>query len=171
MNKLILCKLLWANCVNLKDEWGHVRTLTGSLEIQRFKCSNAIELLDKNNVCFLPGPATYPVSGVHTGGGGGKTWDIPPPPPPPPQSYMYFPPPPQEFSQPNYSRMFCACANYFRMAISTCTSRMPQNQSQSIYFSNFLGACSQTPHKGRAKARPPCQCQTLESPPQTQNPV
>ena len=45
---------------------------------------------------------------------------------------------------PNYSRMFCACANYFRMAIST--SRMPQNQSQSIYFSEiFLW--------GRAKAK------------------
>ena len=31
----------------------------------------------------------------------------------------------------HYSRMFCACANYFRMAIST-----PQNQSQSIYFAD-----------------------------------
>ena len=58
-------------------------------------------------------------------------WDTPR------QSYFPTPPPPQEFSQPNYSRMFYACANYFRMAIST--SRMPQNQSQSIYFSKFSG--------------------------------
>ena len=70
-------------------------------------------------------------AGVHTGmGGGGADLGYPP------QSY-FPPPPPQEFSQPNYSRMFCACANYFRMAIST--SRMPQNQFQSIYFSKLLG--------------------------------
>ena len=75
---------------------------------------------------------------VHTGGG--KTWDIPPPPPP-----KLFPPL-QEFSQPkfqHYSRMFCACDIHFRMAIST--SRMPQNLSQSFYFSKtFWKACPQT---------------------------
>ena len=94
--------------------------------------------------------------------GGGEIWNIPPPPPP---SYS---PPPQELSQP---RMFCACANYnyFRMAIakylqnaseSVCanynyfrmaisTTRMPQNQSQSIYFSNiFWGDMPPDPPSG-----------------------
>ena len=75
----------------------------------------------------------------------------------PPQSYS---PPPQEFSQPNYSRMFCACANYFRMAIST--SRMAQNQSQSIYFSKSGGVLK---HSLRVNAK------LWSFPSQTQNPV
>ena len=40
--------------------------------------------------------------------------------------------------------MPCAGAKYFRVAVST--SRMPQNQSQSIYF--FWRACPHTPLKG-----------------------
>ena len=80
---------------------------------------------------------------VHVRGSyrGGKTWDIPPklfPPPPPP--------PPRIFTTKfqHYSRMFCACANYFRMAITT--SRMSQNQSESIYFfPNFSGGGESIP--------------------------
>ena len=56
---------------------------------------------------------------------------------------------------PNYSRVFYACANYFRMAISI--SRMPQNQFQSIYFSNISGGA----RVGCALA--PCQRQTLHA--------
>ena len=67
------------------------------------------------------------------GGGGGKTWDIPPPPP----QKLFSPPRISTTKFQHYSRMFCAYATYFRMAIST--SRMPQNQSQSFYFFKNLG--------------------------------
>ena len=69
---------------------------------------------------LMPGRGSY---------GGGKTWDIPP------KSYF---PPPRIFTTKfqHYSRMVYARANYFRMAIST--SRMPQKQCQSIYFSKIF---------------------------------
>ena len=52
--------------------------------------------------------------------GGGEDLGYPP---------KAIPPPPRIFTTKfHYSRIFCACATYFRMAIST--SRMPQNQSQ-----------------------------------------
>ena len=58
--------------------------------------------------------------------------------PPPPQKLSPPPPPPRIFTTKfqHYSRMVYARANYFRMAIST--SRMPQKQCQSIYFSKIF---------------------------------
>ena len=87
-----------------------------------------------------------------------------PPPPPPPRIFI------TKFQ--HYSRMFCAYATYFRMAIST--SRMPQNQSQS--FKNFPGGGGggmppDPPSGGVLKHTLHVNAKLWSFPPQTPNPV